>query len=314
MEPEIINSTAISPAVEDNLTFLKNYFGNGMNFIESRYEILENHIPAGLVYISSVADKEVIQNHVVAPLLQSGKLLRQHPGNILSFIKAQVISVTEAKQAGSMAEIIGNILNGDTVLFIEGVNSALIIGSRKVEKRSVESPENESTVLGSQESFTDDLETNTSLIIKRLPVQNLRFEEFTVGTLTCTKLRLIWLEGVSNPTAINEARIRIQKIDIDRVDGIGVIAELIEDKPMALFPKYRQTERPDVTVKNLTDGRFAVICDNSPFAFIAPCLFWDHFKTTDDYQERPLVSGYLRIIRYVSFFYLQCYPRFIFLT
>jgi spore germination protein KA len=200
-----------------------------------------------------------------------------------------------------MAQVIGNILNGDTVLFIEKANSALVVGTRKVEKRSVEAPENEATVLGSQESFTDDIKINCSLILKRLPVPNLRFEEFTVGTLSCTKMKLIWLEGIANPEFINEARRRIRKIDIDNVDGIGVIGELIEDKPSSLFPKYRQTERPDVAARNLTDGHFLIICSNSPFAFIAPTLLWDNFRSMDDYEERSLTSSYLRIIRYVAF-------------
>ena len=111
----------------------------------------------------------------------------------------------------------------------------------------------------------------------------------------------MWLEGVANPEAINEARNRIQKIDTDNVDGIGVIGELIEDNPLSLFPKYKQTERPDVVARNLTDGRFAIISANTPFAFIAPISFWDNFRSMDDYEERCWTSSYLRIIRYVAF-------------
>jgi spore germination protein KA len=258
-------------------------------------------VPVGLVYIETIADKEMIMEHLVMPLLQCKKQPSQNPDTTLLFVQARIISATDTQQTSDMAQVIGNILNGDTVLFIEKANSALVVGTRKVEKRSVEAPENEATVLGSQESFTDDIKINCSLILKRLPVPNLRFEEFTVGTLSCTKMKLIWLEGIANPEFINEARRRIRKIDIDNVDGIGVIGELIEDKPSSLFPKYRQTERPDVAARNLTDGHFLIICSNSPFAFIAPTLLWDNFRSMDDYEERSLTSSYLRIIRYVAF-------------
>lgn len=273
-----------------------------MGLVQSKLELPENHLPVGLAYVLSVSDKTIIREHLVAPLLQCKINLSQNPDNTLRIIQTQVISATDTKATNEMPEVISHLLNGDTVLFIENAASALIIGSRKVEKRSVQAPENESTVLGSQESFTDDIETNTSLIIKRLPVPNLQIEEFTVGKLSQTKLKLIWLEGVANPELIYEARSRIQKIDIDSVNGIGTVAELIEDKPLSLFPKYRQTERPDVVSKNLADGRFAVICSNNPFAMIAPAMFWDNFRTMDDYEERSLVSSYLRIIRYLSFF------------
>jgi spore germination protein KA len=301
MEPNTSEPKNIYLTVEENLAYLKNIFGEGINLVESRYEILENHLPVGLVFIDTISDKELIMRHVLNPLLQSNCSIYQNADGILQYIKTRIISATEIKEITEMSQVLANIMNGDTVLFVEQANSALMIGTRKVEKRSVESPENESTVLGSQESFTDDIKINCSLIIKRLPVPNLKFEEFTVGTLSCTKIKLIWLDGIANNEVINLARSRIQGIDTDNVDGIGVLGELIEDNPLSIFPKYRQTERPDVATRNLTHGRFAIICSNSPFAFIAPIPFWDNFKTMDDYQEKPISSGYLRIVRYISF-------------
>ncbi len=287
--------------VDENLDFIKNFFGEGIDLIESRYEIFENHIRIGLAYIDTISDKDLIMQHVVMPVLKCNNSLCQNADSALLLIKSSVISATDIQQTSEMTQVIGRILNGDTVLFIEKANEALIVGTRKVEKRTVEAPENESTVLGSQESFTDDVKINCSLILKRLPVPNLRFEEFSLGTLSHTKVKLIWLEGIANAEVINEARSRLQRVDIDNVDGIGVIGELIEDKPLSLFPKYRQTERPDVAARNLTDGHFIIICSNSPFAFIAPDRFWDNFKSMDDYEERSLTSSYLRIIRYVAF-------------
>lgn len=288
--------------VNDNFLYLQNILGNGIDLIESRFEVLQNCIPIGVVYIESMTDKELVRTHIVEPLLKYDKLLRLNPAGILQFMQMRIITAPKTTQTNDMTQVLKNILSGNTVLFLENCEAAMIIGSRKVEKKAIASPENESTIFGSQESFTDDVEVNSSLIIKRLPVPNLHFEEYTVGTLTRTKLKLIWLEGVINPDIITEARNRIEKIDIDRVDGIGTLGELIEDKPVSIFPKYRQTERPDVAAKNLTDGRFIIILSNAPFAFIAPAMFWDNFKTIDDYHERPMVSSYLRIVRYLSFF------------
>lgn len=293
---------AIFAQVSDNLKYLSEYFGNGIGLLGNQYELSGTGIPFGIAYIDSITSKEIIRDEVIKPILQhesKGKL--QSPDELLTVMRTTVIPVMETKLFDDMGEVIQKLVSGCAVLFLEGASHALVIGSRKVEKKAVEVPANETTVLGSQESFTDDLTTNTCLILKRLPVPDLRFEEYTVGRLTQTKVELIWLDGIADPNIIQEAKNRLGRIDIDNVDGIGTLAQLIEDKTWSIFPKFRQTERPDTTVKNLTDGRFAILCDNGPFAFIAPITFWENFKTMDDYQDKPIVSSYLRIVRYVGF-------------
>jgi len=310
-------NVVIFPTIDENFSYLKNLLGDGIDLIENKREIFENHMQIGLLYIDSMTDKEIIREHVLIPLInfkdkpyqseapihvvKLSEKLHKNPDDTLIFMQSRIISATDTKVESDMTAIVDSLLNGSTILFMEKAESALIIGSRKVEKKAVASPENEATVLGSQESFTDDLSTNMSLMIKRLPASGLHVEQFTVGTRSRTKLKLIWLEDIADPKIIEEARCRINKIDIDNVDGIGVLAGLIEDKPLSIFPKFRQTERPDTAARNLTDGRFIILCDNSPFAFVAPTMFWDNFKTMDDYEERTLASSYLRIVRYIAF-------------
>ncbi|MPM05332.1 Spore germination protein B1 [bioreactor metagenome] len=293
---------AISAAIDDNLKFLSNYFGSGIGLHENKYEFSEYGIQFGLVYIDSITDKELIRNDVLLPLLRfEDKLKFQSPDHVLGLMQSRILTATHTQVLSNMDEVTQKLVSGYTVLFLEGGSDALVIGSRKVEKKAIEVPANETTVLGSQESFNDDLTTNTCLILKRLPVPKLRIEEYTLGRLSQTKAKLVWLDGIADPNIIQEAKNRLGRIDIDNVDGIGALAQLIEDKAWSIFPKFRQTERPDMTVKGLTDGRFAILCDNSPFAFVAPISFWECFKTMDDYQDKPIVSSYLRIIRYVGF-------------
>lgn len=301
MGPDTSIPNKIFLTVDENLRFLKDFFGSGIDLVACKNEILARHTPSGLVYIESIADPEMIRDHLLLPLLNCDQKPDPNADKTLFFIQTRIIAATDIRRTSDMAHIVKQILSGDTALFLENANYALVVGSRKVEKRAVDKPENESTVLGSQESFTDDIVVNTSLILKRLPAPTLRFEEFTVGRLSATKIKLLWLEGIANPEFIREAKKRIQKIDIDHMDGVGILGELIEDKPLSIFPKYRQTERPDVAARNLTDGRFAILCDNSPFAFIAPTALWDHFRSMDDYHEGVVTSSYLRIMRYVAF-------------
>lgn len=287
--------------IDENFGLLKEILGNGIGLVEGKYAILNDKLEAGVAYIEGIADKILISRQVIEPILKGRVDSDTGSEDILTQIQSKFIYVPDIKKSSDMKQVVDSLLYGDTVLFIDGAATALIIGSRKVEKRAIEKPDNENTVSASMESFIEDLETNCSLIIKRLPTPDLRFETFSIGELTRSKIKLVWLEGIANTKVIEEVRGRIESIEIDVVDGIGGLGELIADNPLSVFPTYRQTQRPDVTAKNLSSGHFAILCGNCPFVLIAPASFWDNFKTMDDYAEKPLISSYLRIARYIAF-------------
>jgi len=309
--PSQVQVRNVFSTVDENFGFLTSLLGNGIDLIQGKYDILEGKVQAGVAYIQSITDKELISNQVLRPLLKGKVDVNTNFDMISMLIKSTFLSASKIQETSEMKQVVESLLNGDTVLFINGTNTALLIGSRKIISRSIEKPENEGTVLSSMESFIEDLDANCGMIIKRLPTPDLRFETLTVGVLSHTRLKLLWIEGIADANIIEEARRRINKIDIDNVDGIGILAELIEDTPLSLFPQYRQTQRPDVITKNLTDGKFAVLCGNSPFAFFAPTSIWDNFKTMDDYAERSTSASYLRLIRYGAFFVSDSYISFI---
>lgn len=296
-----LKNTSVFKTIDENFNFINGLLGTGIDLVEDKYDIMGGSIKAGLVFIDSISDKPMIRQHLILPLITSGAY-NNSPDNTLAFIKSRIIAATSSAIAGGMDKVIEKLLSGETIIFLEGASSALIASSRKVEKKAIETPENERTVLGSQESFTDDIKTNIGTILKRLPTPLLHAEEFSVGTLSHTKVKLLWLNGIAKQSLIDDVKSRVQKIKIDNVDGIGNLAEMIEDNPSSIFPKYKQTERPDITVGMLSEGRVAIICENSPFTLIAPFSFWDNFKTMDDYEDRSTTASYLRVVRFIAFF------------
>lgn len=291
----------IFSTIDENFDWLKNVLGNDIGLVKGKYAILNGKAAAGVAYIEGIADKILISNQVIEPLLKGRVDLDNGFADILTQIQEKFIYVPNIKKSTQMKQIVDSLLFGDTLLFLDGVAVALIIGSRKIGKRAIEKPDNENAVSASMESFIEDMDTNCSLVIKRLPTPNLRFETFTIGELTRSKIKLVWLEGIANTKIIEEVRGRLQSIEIDAVDGTGGLAEVIGDHPLSVFPTFRLTQRPDVTAKNLSSGHFAIMCGNCPHVLIAPASFWDSFKTMDDYAEKPLVSSYLRIARYIAF-------------
>jgi spore germination protein KA len=287
--------------IDENLGFIKSILGDGIGTVEAKYSIFDDKIQAGVIYIDNLADKKLISSQIIEPLLNAKLDFKAGIEDIFMTIQSKIIYVPDAKKSSQMTDIIDSILNGYTVIFVDNIDAALIIESRKVQNRPIEKPYNEITTLASLDSLTEDIDTNCNLINKRLPIPDLRYEKFIVGKISHTEIKLLWIEGIANINMIQEVRTRIENINIDAVDGIGVLSELITDSPVSVFKTYRQTQRPDLIAKSLLNGQFVILCNNSPYGFLAPITFWDHFKTMDDYAEATVVASYLRLSRILSF-------------
>lgn len=286
-------------SVEENFSLLDELLGKAAGLVKQKYSMGQTGL--GIAYIDGMTNKEFISEQVIEPLLKVDFNPKIQPVDMLSPIMEKFTYIPDTVTSQEMKKVIEGLLRGNTVLFVNGADAAIIINNQKLEKRSIEKPENEPRLYGSRDAYTEDIDTNRSLIIRRLPTPDLRFETFSVGKISQTIVKLLWVEGIANMKAVEEVRQRLQKIDIDVVEGIGVLSALIEDNEISIFPKYKQTERPDITARYLSEGHFALLCSNSPWAFIAPISLWDNFKTIDDYTEKTVVASYLRIIRILAF-------------
>ncbi|MCP1312423.1 spore germination protein [Paenibacillus tyrfis] len=68
------------------------------------------------------------------------------------------------------------------------------------------------------------------------------------------------------------------------------------------------TERPDVVVSHLLEGRFAVIVDGSPNVLIGPITFFQFFTASEDYYQWFGIATILRLLRVFSFFMAVIIP------
>jgi spore germination protein KA len=288
-------------SIDENFAFLNDLLGNAIGLVGQKYYLQDNKTEIGIVYINGITDKEYVSKSVIQPLLSTNPDAMEHSNHMLRLIQSKLTYIPGTRTCSEMKLVTENLFQGNTVLFINGIDEAIIIGSANFEKRSVEKPENEPSLFSSMDAFTEDLDINCSLLIRRLPTPDLRFEEFRVGRISNTKLLLLWIENIADIKAVEEVRQRIQSIDVDVVEGIGVLSEIIEDHPLTVFPKFKQTQRPDVTARYLTDGHFAILCSNSPWVFVAPVTFWDNFITADDYVNKSPIASYLRLLRFLAF-------------
>lgn len=67
------------------------------------------------------------------------------------------------------------------------------------------------------------------------------------------------------------------------------------------FPKVRYTQRPDVIAAHLSEGKTAIIVDNSPTVMLIPTSVFEFFQDVDDYYFPLLTGNYFRFIKMLNF-------------
>jgi spore germination protein KA len=110
------------------------------------------------------------------------------------------------------------------------------------------------------------------------------------------------MNGIANKEIVDEVFRRLNQIDIDAVLDSNYITELIRDQRWALFRTSGYTERPDVVVGKMLEGRVAILVDGSPVAITVPYLFIENFQSSEDYYLSFYYTSFSRLLRIVGFF------------
>lgn len=288
--------TGLTGVLQDDFQQLEAMFDRTFDFTYRNFEINAS-LDAVMVFIDGLVNMERLDSSILQPLLRyngSVDLLADFPPEL-----EQAVCSSSVSKCVTLQEISSHLLEGNTVLLVNGFKQALIISEKTWEQRSVEDPTTEAVVYGPREGFIENVYANTSLIRRRLKTTQLKLESMKIGTLSQTEVVIAYLDGIADPVVVEEARLRLGRIQIDAIEESNYIQEFIEDNPYSVFPQVLQTERPDRVVGNLLEGRVAILTDNTPFVLIVPITFYQLMNATEDYYERFLLATAIRGLRYL---------------
>lgn len=288
----------ISKNLEKNREELKKIFNNTADLVLYELDTLCN-TRAMIVYIEELVDKNGLQESLVTPLLKD----LTSPNDVLS-----VVPIAGAKEIYDMESASQAILVGNPALFIEGMEVAYLFDLGFWERRSVSEPVNERVIRGPREGFVEDINVNKSLIRSRIRNAKLVFEKYNLGTETNTEVLLAYMNDVVNPDILDELRRRIEKISLSSILDSAYIEHEIEDSKKSLIATVSYTERTDVAVAKILEGRIAIICDGSPMVLTVPRIFIENFQTVEDYSYKYQYGTYMRIIRLMAFAIAIIFP------
>ncbi|MGI6224616.1 MAG: spore germination protein [Peptococcales bacterium] len=164
---------------------------------------------------------------------------------------------------------------------------------------------------GPQRLNSENLEFNLSTLKKMLPDPNLVVENFTIGSRTQTKVSIVYLKDIVHQGILQEVKTRLEKIHAEIILDSNFIEKNIQNFTWSPFPQVEKTNRPDVTIFALNQGRIAILVNGTPDTLLAPTTLFDILDTYDDSYHRWFVaSSFFRIARIILLLIATFLPAF----
>ena len=257
------------------------------NIIFFEIQGVKNNIKCAYYKIN--ADIKRIENYIIKEIennLNNGKTIEE-------FIIPSLSKIDEN-------EIEECLYTGE--LIINYKSSYYKIPTSNTPKRNPETPPSELTIVGSKDGFIEDINTNISLLRKRIKSSSLKTEFYEIGNINPTKVVLTYVDYAIDEDILNEVKNKLQSINVDYLYNAGHLQSLLNDKKLTIFPSLNYTSRADFCYESLLSGRFAIFIDNVPIALIAPINFAFFTDYTDASNEHYLVALFDRIIQYIALF------------
>jgi spore germination protein KA len=298
------NITELSESLAVNVNKIKKIFHYPQNSDLMIRELYLSSIKrkAVLFYMNGMVNEQFLNQYVIKPLVENTSEFSNSAVGI-EFIKNSLQS-SKIRKLSCYSDIVKDILDGRTILIIDGYAAALSSNTIKYEHRSVERSETENVVKGPHESFVESPLVNRSLIRKHLKSSNLVTEAINIYVDDKSEVYIMYNKAIANPELVNEVRQRINKIKQNNYTGMvtaSIIQQYIEDSSL-LLPTLLYTELPDRAASFIKEGHVVVLADSSPSSLIAPATFWSFFHTPEDMYFRLLAGNFIRIVRIIAVF------------
>lgn len=299
---------SISPSLQTNLTHIQEIFGDSYDVIIRKCNVTTIDRKAALIFMNHMVDQATISEHIIKNLTTPP--ITPCPNEVsipVEYLKNTLLTTVSVSEKSDLSTAIKNVLNGDSMLLVDGISSVLILSTRKMESRAITKAETEVEVQGPFDSFTEDLETNITLIRRRIKDPNCIVRKFTAGLRTETDVVLVYYRGIVNQDLVYEMEKRLTSLKND-IENSTNIPNLLADSPYSPFPTIFQTERPDKFSMSILMGKVGVIMDGNPFCLIAPTCFSDYFRASEDYTQKTIPATAIRLLRYIAAFFSLSLP------
>jgi len=295
-----VTNIEIQNCLKENMMNIKNTFHDTSDLIVRKIKVgSKGSFDINIVYLDGIMDVDLIQENVIKPLLEPFKTVSFRE-SIVDQVIERMIESADVKTTTEYKVLTDSLVQGSTILLIDGYRKGIIIPSPKWPERSIEASIGERSSRGPQIGLTEKMKTNINLIRSSLKTPDFCVETINIGSISPTSVSILYLEGMVDKGILKEVKKRLKSLNIKYVLSERVLEDVLEGKPKSFFARVRHSERIDGVVSSLFEGRVVVIVDGYPFAIIAPALFIDFMQGADDYH---ISMGRFtnRIMRFIAF-------------
>ena len=317
----------IYPSIDVNLEYVKVKYNamisNDVIIREFDLTARNRQYKAFLLFIDGMVDTDLINNYVLKPLMMKNTsnsfdgnqthILSEAVTNnitvrkvkkfdIVSYISNCLLPQNSLKKESEFNNIFAGVNSGNCALFVDTLSVAFDIDVKGFKQRSVQSPNNEVIIKGSQEAFVENLRTNTSLLRRIINNENLIIENIDIGKISQTKVAVCYMNNIANPKLVNEVKYRLNNLELDSIFSSGQLEQLIEDTDYSGIPSLISSERPDKCAQFLMQGRVVILLNGTPYSITAPAVLIDFLSSPEDTNLKVSFANFLKLLRCIAYF------------
>jgi spore germination protein KA len=291
--------------IDENLNTMKSIYNTLINsdivIREFACHIVKRKYRAFIMYFDGMTDSQIINDFLLEPLMQINYNTSFNKNIPLDkYILNNLIPQNNVKTVSSFSDVASAINTGNCVLFVDTLNVAFNIDAKNFEKRSIQSPENETVIRGPHEAFIENIRTNTSLLRRIVNNENLIIENTKIGKLSQTNCCICYMQNIANYNLVSEVKYRLNNLEVDSIESSGQLEQLIEEGNSYGIPQVLATERPDKCAKSLYQGRVVVLLNGNPYALIMPAVATDFLSSPEDTNLKSNFANFLRFLRLIA--------------
>jgi spore germination protein KA len=241
-----------------------------------------------ICFLSSIVDTDQISQHVV------GSLLRGRGPESVEGVEIEKVTL--------MTHAIREIVNGAALYMADGAAEGYAFSAPRFKSRAVPLTQKEISIKGPNESFTENLNDNISILRKWIRNEKLIVEQVPANRLHTEAATLLYIKDVASDQLLADIRMRLIEIQADYIQNVEILEHLLDNRPFSLFPTLMYTEKPDRVVAHLAEGHIALLKGNSAGCLVLPATFWSLYHSADDHYMRFFNGNFARLIRFAGLF------------
>ena len=172
----------------------------------------------------------------------------------------------------------------------------------------IQEPPTSAVLKGPREGFVEDITINVSMLRRKLKSTELKIEEMTVGRYTKNRVCVVYIDSIADDHVVKKIKQRLKQIDIDGIIDSYYVQAFLEEKHSKLFKQVGNSEKPEVIVSKLLEGRVAIVVEGSPLVLTLPFTLLEDLQSSDDYYIHPAHASFVRSLRLWGFIISMTLP------